>query len=375
MKIHYISGSRADFGLMCKTLQTLEQSDIHDVGVVVTGQHCIGKYGNSIDDIRHAGLKIVAKIPVELSGAGGLEMGLAMANELTAMLNLWSIDRPDLVLLLGDRGETLAGALAAVHLGIHVAHIHGGERSGTLDESFRHAISKLCHFHFPATEESRDRLISMGESPDQIWVLGAPGLVGLTENVISDRAWFSKEFGLPKDKPIALVIFHPVVQEADRAYEQMRTIVDSLLQCDCALLLLRPNSDAGGSEIDRYIDGIKYHESISVRTHLQRDVYVKALASCDFLLGNSSSGIVESASFGIPCVNIGSRQKNRERNSNIIDCPDITDQNIIESIDEALNLKGPFTNAYGDGRADANLMEILGEIELNYSILNKCNSY
>jgi len=302
-------------------------------------------------------------------------MGLAMADELKGMLDFWSVDRPDLILLQGDRGEILAGALAAVHLGIHIGHTHGGERSGTLDESFRHAISKLSHFHFAATESSRNRLISMGESSDHIWVIGGPGLVGLTDNVVSDRAWLTREFDLPESKPVALVIFHPVVQEASRGYSQMRTIVDSILNSGCSLLLLRPNSDAGGSEIDRYIDGIENRECVSVRTHLHRDTYLKALASSDFLLGNSSSGIVESASFGIPCVNLGSRQQDRERNLNVIDCPDITDSNVTEAIRKALNLKGPFPNAYGDGSADTKLLEILEEIELNDSVLNKCNSY
>ncbi|MDX1785265.1 MAG: UDP-N-acetylglucosamine 2-epimerase, partial [Roseovarius sp.] len=227
MIIHYISGSRADFGLMARCLTHLHAAPGHSVGIVATGQHMVEKYGNTLQDIHAVGLPIVAEIPVRLSGQSGVEMGQALADELTGFLKVWQKQRPDLVLLLGDRGEMVAGALAAVHLGIHVAHLHGGERTGTLDESFRHAITKLSHIHFPATEGAAERIRRMGEAPETVHVIGAPGLVGVAGRPQPDAKALRASLGLDSAAPLALCIFHPVVQEAAQAAEQMRLLVEA----------------------------------------------------------------------------------------------------------------------------------------------------
>ncbi|GFE51060.1 UDP-N,N'-diacetylbacillosamine 2-epimerase (hydrolyzing) [Roseobacter cerasinus] len=375
MLIHYVTGSRADFGLVESCLKTIDASTQHDVEVIVTGQHLIDKYGHTTSDIERSGLRMAAQIPVALSGRDGHEMAHAMASELAGFADLWKKRRPALVLVLGDRGEMLAAAIAAVNMGIHIAHIHGGERSGTIDESYRHAISKLSHIHFPATEDAAARLAKMGEHEDRIVLVGAPGLVGLTDGIRRDPIELRRTFELSASKPIALVVFHPVVQEQQDAGAQIEALLGGLHSANLSAIILRPNSDAGGDAIDRVLDMSDASKDVRVCTHLRRRDYLKTMASCDLVIGNSSSGIIESASFSVPCVNIGSRQNNRQRNSNTIDCLTFDQPAILKAIDQALELTCDGKNVYGDGRTDTLLLSALNEIEFFPEMLSKQNSY
>lgn len=375
MRVHYVSGSRADFGLMRSCLFRVHDSPRHDLSLVLTGQHMSTAHGDTAAEVRQSGLPVCHEVPVALHGTDGAEMARAMAGEIAGLTNFWQNEPPDLVLLLGDRGEMVAAALAAVHLGLFVAHIHGGERSGTLDESFRHVISKLAHYHFPATEDAADRLRRMGEDSDAITVIGAPGLVGLTDGVIPDRAWLGVRFDLSEIAPTALVILHPVVQEADAASTQIRVIVEMLAVEGYQVLVFRPNSDAGGRAIDRYLDKVDGRHGVRLVSHLERGTYLRVLASCDLIVGNSSSGIIESASFGVPCVNLGSRQANRLRNDNIVECPSFAPDAIRAAIRKARALTGHFVNRYGDGESDQRLLAAIDTLDLDPERLKKRNSY
>ena len=375
-KIHYVTGSRADFGLMARSLQHLAAQPGFDIGVVVTGQHLIAQYGDTRADIIDAGLTVVGDIPVILTGHSGAEMGHALAEELGGFLRLWQRARPDLVLVLGDRGEMLAAALAAVHLGLPVAHLHGGEVSGTLDESLRHAISKLSHYHFTATQEAANRLIRMGENPEHVWVVGAPGLVGLTEGINHDPEWLGRTFNVPAARHHILVMFHPVVQEAAAAGAQMQMIVDLLAARDCAGILMRPNSDAGGAAIDAVLNlAASELPGFMICDHMSRPAYLRTLAHVDMMIGNSSSGIIESASFDLPCVNLGTRQDGRQRNKNVVDCPQMTPAALTATFDEAAQLTGPFENLYGDGQTHEYLSALLQGLVLDPTHLSKRMTY
>ena len=228
MKIHYVTGSRADFGLMQACLKAIQADSRFELSLIVTGQHLSNQYGNSLSDIIESDLPVVHQVPVHLSGEDGLEMAIALSDELAGFCRYWKQYPPDLLIVLGDRGEMVAAALAAVHLSIFVAHIHGGERSGTIDESFRHVITKLAHFHFPATHDAAKRIRLLGEFPEMISVIGAPGLVGIEDGVKSDKKRLAQRFGVSGDKPLALVVFHPVVQEANSAGEQIRILLESI---------------------------------------------------------------------------------------------------------------------------------------------------
>lgn len=374
-RIHYVSGSRADFGLMAKTLRLLSSQEDIELGVALTGQHLLEKYASTQSDISAAGLNVICKVPVELTGNDGYEMGVAMALQMHGFLNYWQENvKPDLVLVLGDRGEMLAAALAAVHLGIHVVHLHGGERSGTLDESFRHAITKLAHYHFVATQDAKQRILSMGEDDDSITVVGAPGLVGILEGVESDDAYSPDTFGLASDTKMAVMIFHPVVQEAESAESQVAIIFDALIKSRYQILALRPNSDAGGKAVDAFYDSVADSDHITVIDHLDRKKFLMTLANADLLIGNSSSGIIESASLGIPCVNVGRRQSGRLRNTNTIDA-EFEEQSLVNAIAKAEKFLGPYDNLYGDGSADEKILAQISQLDLSGSRLQKLNAY
>lgn len=373
-RILYLSGTRADFGLMRSTLLRCAASSELGIGILVTGMHLDEQYGGTVREIEASGLPIVARIPVKLRSDEGGDMARAIAHELLGLVETLEREKPDLLLVLGDRGEMLAGAIAALHLNIPIAHLHGGELSGTVDEPVRHAISKLAHYHFTSTSGSRERLIRMGERPEHIHVTGAPGLDGLREMVSKTRTELAVDAGFDPALPIALVVFHPVVQQANQAADQITTLLEALrAQPGLQSLILMPNADAGGEAI-RHILG-QQSGRCRVMLHLPRHEFINWMAIVDVMVGNSSSGIIEAASFGTPVVNIGDRQMGRERSANVRDVP------VIKSdIEQALAIslrtgRQVVENVYGDGMAGQRIVALLESIPINSEILLKCNAY
>ncbi len=370
-KVCYVTGSRADFGLMSSTLLRIKAHSQLQISVCVTGQHLLLEYGNTVADIESLNLPVIAKIPVYLDGTSGATMARAIANELLGMVDTFESTRPDIILVLGDRGEMLAAALAGIHLNIPVVHIHGGEQSGTIDDQVRHAISKLAHYHFVATPNAKQFLIGIGENYKSIFVTGAPGLDGLTKTSYPSRIEMANRWGFDSNKPIALLVFHPVVQEEASAGDQINAILEALEQTGIQVVCLEPNSDAGGASIKKAMAKYAGNPNFRIAEHLQRPDFLAWLACVDVLLGNSSSGIIEAASFGTPVLNIGSRQQNRERSGNVTDV-----EPVIEDLINAINLilavgRGHWENVYGDGSAGQRIVELLASLPLTTDLLSK----
>ena len=284
-KIMYLSGTRADFGLMKSTLQLL--APVTDLSVAVTGMHLEPEFGNTVDDIRAAGLRICGEVPIDVKTRTQQSMSASIGACLVGVTALLDAERPDLLVVLGDRGEMLAGAIAALHLGIVCVHIHGGERSGTVDEPVRHAISKLVSYHLVATQESRDRLVRMGESPDRIHVTGAPGLDGLGSDAYMSPDDCKRALDLPLEKAFVLVSFHPVVQQAQCAYEQTRVLLEAMLETGLPVVWLEPNADAGSHEILRALDELALPPGSRRIQHLSRPLFCNAMRHCAAMVGNS----------------------------------------------------------------------------------------
>ncbi|MGZ5270029.1 MAG: UDP-N-acetylglucosamine 2-epimerase, partial [Ramlibacter sp.] len=322
-KVLYVTGTRADFGLMVSTLQRIHAHPALQLQVAVTGMHLDAAYGLTVREIEALGLPIVARVPVDVQGRSGAAMARAIGQAVIGLTEAFEQARPDLVVVIGDRGEMLAAAIAAIHLGIPVVHLHGGERSGTVDESVRHALTKLSHWHFVASEESRQRVVRLGERPEHVWITGAPSLDGVQEQASAAQAQLPAALGLPADAAFVLVLFHPVLQEAGSAEAQTQALAaglaDALAGSDRRIVWLAPNADAGSGAILDALD--RQRDARIVRlTHLPRPLFLAALQRADALVGNSSAGIIESAALGTPVVNIGNRQRARERNANPIDC-------------------------------------------------------
>lgn len=372
-KIIYLSGTRADFGLMKSTLQQLCLQA--DLSVAVTGMHLAADYGCTIDEIRAAGLRVCGEIPMDVSARTQQGMSAGVGQCLQGVTALLLRERPDILLVLGDRGEMLAGAIAALHLGIVCVHIHGGERSGTVDEPVRHAIGKLSHYHFVATPQSRERLVRMGELPERIFVTGAPGLDGIAADASLSLDDCKRALDLPASQAFLLVVFHPVVQQAGDAYAQTVAILGALKNIALPVVWLEPNSDAGSREILHALAEIALPDGSSRITHLERPLFCAAMKHCAVMVGNSSAGIIEAASFGTPVVNVGDRQRLRERNKNVQDVTADAAQ-VHLAIEQALrDGRWPCNNKYGDGLAGPRMVENLTSLSLERTVLEKINTY
>ncbi len=374
-KVCYISGTRADFGLMQNVLHAINVEPQLNLSVVATGMHLLPAYGETWKEVAASGCSIGAKVPVRLTGASGAEMAIALGEQIIGFTGALQKEQPDLVLLLGDRGEMMAGAIASLHLNIPVAHIHGGELSGTVDESIRHAISKLAHYHFVATEKSRERLIRMGEIADNIFVTGAPGLDSIYQAELVDRKPLFFSYDLCPDEPLWLLVFHPVVQQAGEAAQQMQILLESVADRGAQILVVMPNADAGGSAISEVISSYAEHPNIYNAVHVPRQAFLSLIAQAEVMIGNSSSGIIEAASLGTPVINIGNRQQRRERNSNVIDVA-FDRIEIGAALIRAQKMKGlQWDNIYGSGDTANQIVALLKSISLSSSLLEKVNAY
>jgi GDP/UDP-N,N'-diacetylbacillosamine 2-epimerase (hydrolysing) len=377
-KILYVTGTRADFGLMASTLRQIAAHPALELQLAVTGMHLSESYGLTVRDIEAEGLPIVARIPTDVEERSPASMSQGIGQAVIGLTRALGEARPDLVMLIGDRGEMLAGAIAALHLGIPIVHLHGGERSGTVDEPVRHAITKLSHWHFVATEPSRARVVRMGEREDRVWITGAPSLDDLELHGARPRAEVLQLLGLPAHARFVLVLFHPVVQEMNEAARQTEALAqalrDALGESPTHIVWLAPNADAGSAAILDVLDQMG-GERLHRVTHLPRPHYVAALRHADALVGNSSSGIIEAASFGTPVVNVGNRQRARERNHNTIDCAG--DRGAIGAALAQSLAQGryPASNVYGDGKSGARITQLLATLPIDADLLDKVNTY
>jgi GDP/UDP-N,N'-diacetylbacillosamine 2-epimerase (hydrolysing) len=371
----YISGTRADFGLMRSTLEAIHACAELRLSVIVTGMHLSPHYGSTAAEIEEAGLIVAERVPVPLEETTGAAMARNIGRMTIAFADALERLSPDIVLLLGDRGEMIAGALAAIHLNLPIAHVHGGERSGTVDEPVRHAISKLAHLHFAATAQARERLIRMGEREDKVFVTGAPGLDGLPAAPAVDRGALLAAHGLDPARPFALLVLHPVHQESAQAETQARELLAALERAELQVLALAPNADAGSEPVRQLLESRQGRPGFALATHLPRDHFLAAMAAADVMAGNSSAGIIEAASFGTPVLNVGRRQHLRERNANVMDVA--ADRGAIAAGLAALLRGGRFAedNVYGDGRAGERIVRLLRETPLDAALLNKVNGY
>jgi GDP/UDP-N,N'-diacetylbacillosamine 2-epimerase (hydrolysing) len=270
----------------------------------------------------------------------------------------------------------LAAAIVCLHLGLPVFHVHGGERSGTVDEPMRHAISKIATWHLVTTDGSRERLVRMGERPESITVTGAPGLDGLVASASAESAPLLTSVGLRPGLPFVLVLFHPVVQQAEEAAAQTRALAGAVRSTGLQVLWLAPNSDAGSAAIaDEARAAMGGGCDSAFVVHLSREQFATAMRHCAVMAGNSSAGIIEAASFGTPVVNVGERQNLRERNRNVNDC-DNDERAIRQALQAALGHgRYPADNVYGSGDAARRMVQAVASAPLDEQWLHKVNTY
>ena len=310
-KICFVTGTRAEFGLMVQALRAVQKRDDLQLQLVATGMHLSGAHGNTLEGLRRDGWnvdRVIAWPEADLAVA----TGLAMSGLATAFAEL----KPDVVLLVGDRVEAFAAASAAHLMGIVVAHVHGGDRAmGQVDDSLRHAVTKLSHVHLPATPQSAARVEKLGEQDWRIHLVGAPGIDGIASQAAPPQA-VAADFGVTAGR-FALLVYHPT--RADDAAEQATAgrLLDATLAAGVPrVVVVHPNNDPGHRGVARRWDETD-DDRVVVRRDVPRPAFLGLMRDAAFLIGNSSSGIIEAASFGTPVLDVGPRQLGRERGGNV----------------------------------------------------------
>lgn len=379
-KIAVITGTRAEYGIFKSVLKEVEADPKLELSLIVIGIHLSPEFGYTIREIEEDGFRIEARIDV----LHGEDTKASMAESIGRCLSKTAIAlakiKPNVLLVLGDRSEMLAGAVAATYMATPIAHIHGGDISGNVDEPVRHAITKLAHIHFAATKESAERIIKMGEEPWRVHVVGAPGLDLILSEKTSEPEEMASKYGLDLSKPILLVVQHSVIAEADEAPNQIRVTLEAIKELRCQTVLIYPNADAGGRRMIKVIKEYEKHPFLKTFRSVPRKEYLGLMNLAQVMVGNSSSGIIEAPSFGLPVVNIGTRQIGRQRAENVIDV-NFDREEIIRAIKKALYDK-PFReklkhckNPYGDGKAGKRIVEVLSDIKIDKRLLEKRMTY
>ncbi|MEJ6788925.1 UDP-N-acetylglucosamine 2-epimerase [Brevundimonas sp. BR2-1] len=362
-RICVVTGGRADYGLLQWVMHDIREADDLELQLVVTGSHLEAAFGLTADQIEADGFAIDARVPLGLEADGPDDTVRAMARCLTGVSEAFEALRPDIMLVLGDRYEILAAAQAALIHGVPVAHIAGGDTTeGAFDENIRHALTKMAHIHLVTNELSARRVRQLGEAPDSIHVVGSPGLDQLRRRPLLDRPALEAALGAPLGARNILLTFHPVTLTADRGRGEFEALLAALdaLPRDVVKWITRPNADPGHRTLEEALDlWARDRPDVRVFASLGQLRYLSLMAQVDAVVGNSSSGLYEAPSFGVPTVDIGDRQKGRLAAASVIHCP--AEAGAIASAVQAafaLDCSG-VENPYGDGRSAGRIVQIL----------------
>lgn len=374
-KVCIVVGSRANYSSIKSAMLAINEHPDLELQVIVGASALLDRYGSVVDVIEKDGFKPAARVYMLIEGETPTTMAKSTGLGLLELPTLFEQLRPDLVLTVGDRFETMATTLAAVYMNLPLAHTMGGEVSGTIDESIRHAVTKFAHIHFPACSEARDRIIRMGERPEDVHLVGCPRMDLVVEVMKRDRNGlgpdlFAEGVGESFDisRPFAMVSQHPVTTEFGEGERQITETLLSAQRVGLPTIVFWPNADAGSEDTARGIRKFRERHNDSPMhffKNLSAETYIRLMIRTACLIGNSSSAIREGAFIGTPAVNIGSRQDMRQRGKNVIDVG-YDRQMITDAIQEQIRHgRYPSEHIYGDGRAGEQIAAILAKCPLH----------
>ena len=378
-KIAVTTGTRAEYGLLRQVLDEIKISKKLELLLIVTGSHFSKKHGMTVNEIKADGHKITAKVDMIPKINSKFESTKIIGNATISFSNIFKKLKPDINLILGDRDEMLASAIAAYHMNIPNAHIHGGDKSGGLDEYTRHAITKLSNIHFAATKKSAKRILQMGEKPEFIFHIGSPSIDEILKYKITKKTELEKKYKIKITGNEILLLQHPVTTELGETDIQIIETLNAVVKLKKRTIIIGSNLDPGNDIIfknlikfaDRY-DFIKFYPT------LPRYDYLGFLKNCGVLVGNSSSGIIEASFFKKPVVNIGTRQQFRESGPNVINIKYFDQKSISNAIVKALKLKPnklKYSSIYGKSNVSKKIIKHLERIKLNRELLQKQITY
>lgn len=375
--IGVVTVGRSDYGIYLPVLRKIQADPGLQLSLIVAGMHLSPEFGMTVDAIEADGFKIEERVEMSLASDTPEGTAKSMGLGTIGFAQAYARIKPDLLLVLGDRFEMHAATVAALPFTIPVAHIHGGEiTEGAIDDSLRHSITKLSHLHFTATRDARDRVIQMGEELWRVTVSGAPGLDNLETTEILSRQELAEQLSFDWHADPLLVTYHPVTLEPDETRWQVGELLGSLRETQLPIVFTQPNADAQGRLI---LEMLLRFAAECPRAHMVANLgtqgFFSLMAHAAAMVGNSSSGLIEAPSLGLPVVNIGNRQKGRLRGENVIDVGYHRDE-ITNAINQAVSpefragLRG-MTNPYGDGQAAGRIVNQLKQVSLDRHLITK----
>ena len=380
MKILFLTGSRSDWGYIKPIIQICKQKKIN-YKLCATNMLLLDTYGYALNEIKKDGFKVHEEIYMSLDGFNEYTTVKSMGVFMISFVDVLKNYKPDWVVLAGDRYETMAAALACAYTNTPIAHIQAGELSGNIDGQARHAIGKFAHLHLASNTDAKNRLLKLGEEPFRVKIVGAPQLDDI-EKFKKKKPNFQKIktlYNLPKKKNYYVVVFHSVTEDIKNLKKHFRILFKSLEKSKYKKIWILPNNDPGSSLIKDLLM-ISRNDSNLIYENFPREHYLEIMMNSKSIIGNSSSGIIESASFKLPAINIGRRQNNRLKGKNVINVPKVSEKEILKAIkmtDSKNFLKkiSKIKNLYGDGKSSERIVSILKNMLNQKSLIVKEMTY
>lgn len=368
-----VTTSRADYGILFPLLKALKKDPQFKASLIATGSHLSSLHGKTVNEIKKDKISISETVPMTPRGDRASHICEAVARGVRGFSKVFQKKSPDLLLVAGDRYELLSACTAALLHRIPIAHLHGGELTrGAVDDPIRHAVTKMASLHFPSTELYAQRIVQMGEEPSRVHVVGALGIDAIKLIPRMDRGELTEFSGVDFTKDVALMTYHPVtLDDYHLAAKQVQEILNALTETELSVLVTMPNADTGSLKL---YEAIRRHvqndpKKFTLVKNLGKTAYLSAMHYARVMIGNSSSGIVESASFKLPVVNVGDRQAGRLKPANVIDC-DCSKEAILGALRRALSEEfirslSELKNPYGDGHATERCLRVLRAVDLS----------
>lgn len=369
-KIAIVTATRAEYGILKPLILRLEEEKEFDIQLYVTGTHLSMRYGYTKTEIISDGIRIYKEISILEEGNTAYDISVTMANALKGFAEAFATDRPDLLIVLGDRTEILGVCCAAMNENIPIAHLHGGELTeGAVDDCVRHAITKMSYLHFPAANVYRERIIQMGEDPKRVINAGALGVENILKVPLLGKKELYKQLAIPEDRDLVVVTFHPVTLEKESVRQQVEELILAMQEeKDFFYVITKSNADTGASIVNEMLEEFAdASEYVSITTSLGMLRYLSAVKCSIFVLGNSSSGIIEAPALGTPTVNIGNRQKGRMMADTIIQCENTKDA-IVDAMKRAALMEHKRSTLFGNGQTSEIITQTLKDVLLNGNI-------
>ncbi|MYL62245.1 UDP-N-acetylglucosamine 2-epimerase (hydrolyzing) [Bacillus hwajinpoensis] len=368
-KILFLTGTRADYGKIKSLMKQVDNSEEFELNIFVTGMHMLSKYGLTWKELVKDGFENIYKY---INQQPNSHMDLALSNTILGLSNYVHEMKPDLIVIHGDRLEALAGAIVGAFNNIKVVHIEGGEVSGTIDESIRHAITKFSHIHLVSNEEAKKRVVQLGEHEENIFIIGSPDIDIMLSDELPTIEQAKERYEIEFEN-YSIVMFHPVTTEVDQLQSNVKNLMDALIESNENYIVVYPNNDEGTAIILNEFKRIENDSRFKIFPSVRFEYFLTLLKHSDLMVGNSSAGVRETGIYGIPSIDIGNRQKNRydlNTSKNIIHVDGERDE-ILAAIEKASKLTIEPYALFGDGKSDEKFIKILKEYQIWDLVIQK----